>query len=88
MVGLEVEEGAQEVQAISSKQRDGDVSEGFIVSNQPGGDVLVRQANPCSVGKDILREILPSVQRMWHREIDSVSRTPESDNVAEPEQNH
>ena len=33
MVGFKVEEGAEEVQPIGSKQRDGDVPEGFIVPN-------------------------------------------------------
>jgi len=31
MVGLQVEEGAEEVQSVGSEQRDGDVPEGFIV---------------------------------------------------------
>lgn len=44
----------------------------------------MRQASPHSERDDVLREILPSVQSVGHREIDRIPRAIEGDDVAKP----
>lgn len=83
MEGFKVEEGTTEVQSVGSDQGDGDVPEGFIVPNQSRGRVNVTDlASPCDQRADILREVLPSVQCMWHRKINRIASTIEGNDVA------